>query len=67
MKLYKLCVPNAMKEHIFTDDVAICWAWSKKGAIKKFRKLYSYSNSIMELCVHKIHFSKLGIAILTSY
>lgn len=67
MGLYKMCVPNAMKGHVFTDDVAICRAWNKEQAIKKFKRLYRYTDKQMILCVNKVHFNKRKIAILTSY
>lgn len=67
MGLYKMCVPNAMQEHIFTDDVAICLAWSKEKAIKKFKRLYGYDDEVMNLCVNRVHFNSFKIAILTSY
>ena len=68
MKLYALCVPNAMKGHKFTDDVAICRAWSKRQAIKRFRRLYGYSDKVMDNCVNRIHFNRhFKMAILTDY
>ena len=30
-----------MREHGYTDDVAYCWAWTKRGAITKFSRLYA--------------------------
>ena len=41
MSLYCFSRPDAMIGHKFTDDVAICRAWTHKQAIKKFSKLYS--------------------------
>lgn len=67
IRLYKLCVPDAMQEHRFTDDVAICWAISKKRAIKKFKRLYDYDDQIMNTSVSRICFNKWQIAILTDY
>lgn len=30
------------EEHgCYTDDVAYCWAWTKRGAIAKFGRLYA--------------------------
>ena len=33
--------PNAMVDHTFTDDVAVCKAISKSQAIKQFSKYYA--------------------------
>ena len=41
MPIYVYARPNQMKGHKFTDDVALCKAWTLKGAIKKFSKYYS--------------------------
>ena len=41
MFIYVYARPNAMTGHKFTDDVALCKAWTLKGAIKKFSKYYS--------------------------
>ena len=67
IRLYKLCVPDAMQEHGFTDDVAICWAISKKRAIRKFKRLYDYDDQTMNTSVSRICFNKWQIAILTDY
>ena len=67
IRLYKLCVPDAMQGHRFTDDVAICWAISKKRAIRKFKRLYDYDDQTMNTSVSRICFNKWQIAILTDY
>lgn len=65
MVLYKLAVQNALKDHQFTDSVAICKANSKKEAIEKFKEMYSFPN--MEKYVSEAYFNKYGIAVLTDY
>ena len=67
MRLWVLAVPNAMKEHRFTDDVAICRAWTKHGAIKMFKTLYGYSDLEFDKYVKKVRYNNYGIAILTDY
>ena len=67
MFLYCLFIPGSMENdgcHNATDDCALCKAWSKKGAIKKFRKLYC---AFDESNVSRVRYSKYGIAILTDY
>lgn len=58
--------PNAMKEHKFTDDVALCKAVSKSQAIKIFSRLYSDIKDD-EVFIVKKGFNSYGIAILTDY
>lgn len=62
--LYSFARADAMKDHLFTDDVAICFALNKKRAIKKFLKLYA---DIEEYEVKKVRFNICKIAILTDY
>ena len=50
--------------HTATDDCALCKAWTKKGAIKKFQKLYC---DFDESNVSRVKYNKYGIAILTDY
>ena len=50
--------------HIATDDCALCKAWSKKKAIKKFQKLYC---NFDESNVSRVKYNTYGIAILTDY
>lgn len=67
MFLYCLFIPGSMENdgaHNATDDCALCKAWSKKGAIKKFQKLYCNFDESNVSCVK---YNKYGIAILTDY
>ena len=67
MFLYCLFIPDSMKndsDHVATDDCALCRAWSKKQAIKKFKKLYC---NFDESNVSRVKCNKYGIAILTDY
>ena len=67
MFLYCLFIPNSMENddnHTATDDCALCRAWSKKQAIKKFKKLYC---NFDESNVSRVKYNKYGIAILTDY
>lgn len=43
MRCWIFSRPDQMsKEHgCYTDDVAYCWAWTKRGAIAKFSRLYA--------------------------
>ena len=41
MPIYVYARPNQMKGHKFKDDVALCKAWTLKGAIKKFSRYYA--------------------------
>ena len=41
MFIYVYARPNTMKHHEFNDDVALCRAWTIKGAIKKFKRYYN--------------------------
>lgn len=63
---YCFARPNAMTDHKFTDDVAVCKAVSKRQAIKIFSRLYS---EIKEDEVFKItgNFNDYDIMILTDY
>lgn len=63
MFLYCFARPNQMVDHRFTDDVAICRAWSKKAAIKKFSVLYA---GVEEKEVSRINHFK-NVKILTDY
>ena len=67
MFIFCLFIPGSMENdgcHNATDDCALCKAWSKKGAIKKFRKLYC---TFDESNVSRVRYNKYGIAILTDY
>lgn len=50
--------------HIANDDCALCRAWTKKKAIKKFQKLYC---DLDESNVSRVKFNTYGIAILSDY
>ena len=67
MFIYVYARPNTMTGHDFTDDVALCKAWTLKGAIKKFSKYYSdcadYVHRMRRF--HKRHCS--NVIILTDY
>ena len=64
LRLYEYAFPNAMTGHDYTDDVAICWAKSKKDAVRKFQKLYGLAD---ETNVSKVSWTDCGVAILTDY
>ncbi len=66
-KLYYYAVPNQMQEHKFTDDVAICEAYSKEEAVDKFRKLYDPAEGDVKQFVHEVWYNNYGVAILTDY
>lgn len=46
------------------DDCAICKAWTKKQAIRKFKILYCDFN---ESNIFRVKYNKYGIAVLTDY
>lgn len=62
--LYYFARANQMEGHSFTDDVAICKAFSKKMAIKKFSELYG---NVLETEVHRVLFNKKFPTVLTDY
>ena len=65
MKLWVYHLPNAMKGHKYTDDVAVCYALTKEDAIKKFSRLYKAAS---EETVEEVSFEdNHGVAILTDY
>ena len=59
--------PGAMVDHRFTDDVALCFALTKKRAIKKFERLYKIDLMDIKTRVFRPGFNWLGVAILTDY
>jgi len=67
MFIYVYARANAMEGHNFTDDVALCRAWSLKGAIKKFSKYYfDCEKYVFKLRrFNKRHYS--NVIILTDY
>ena len=66
MPIYCFAKPDQMGDHRFTDDVAITYALTKSGAIRKFSHSYS---EIRKRDVSRVKYSRLikRIAILTSY
>lgn len=62
--LWCYTVPDAMIEHNFTDDCAICFALTKKRAWKKFRRLYGPTPNES---IDGVYLNSDGIAILTDY
>ena len=67
MFLYCLFIQGSMpgdETHNAHDDCAICKAWSKSQAIKKFGKLYC---DFDESNVFRVTYNKYGIAVLSDY
>ena len=67
MFLYCLFIQGSMPgdaTHNAHDDCAICKAWSKSLAIRKFRKLYC---DFDESNVFRVTYNKYGIAVLSDY
>lgn len=67
MFLYCLFICDSMLNdgiHNANDDCAICKAWSKKQAVKKFQTMY---NGFDESNVSRVKFNKFGIAVLTDF
>ena len=62
--LWCYTVPDAMINHNFTDDCAICFALTRKQALKKFRKFYDFAPNES---IDKVYLNFGGIAILTDY
>ena len=62
-KLWCYAKAFQMVGHNFNDDVAVCWAETKKEALEKFKELYPAN----EDNVSEVVFNYLGIAILTDY
>ena len=66
MFLYCLFICGSMlgDEHNANDDCAICKAWSKKQAIKKFQTMYC---GFDESNVSHVKYNTYGIAVLSDY
>lgn len=62
--LWCYTVPNAMTNHSFTDDCALCFAFTKAAATKKFRQYYKFSPNES---IDRVYINTKGIAILTDY
>ena len=63
---YYFSRPNQMVGHRFTDDVAVCFALTKKKAIKKFELYYADVKS-SEVKPLSLFSSCSCICILTDY
>jgi hypothetical protein len=59
--------PNAMEYHRYTDDAALCFALTRKRAIKKFERLYRIDLNDKKTEIFRVSFNSEGIAILTDY
>lgn len=59
--------PNAMEGHRYTDDVALCFALTRKRAMKKFKRFYVADLTDSRTEVFRVSFEPEGIAILTDY
>ena len=67
MFLYSLFIANSIINdgtHIANDDCALCRAWTKKKAIKKFQKIYC---NFDESNVSRVRYNTYGIAVLSDY
>ena len=62
-KLFVYRKTGVMKDHNFTDDVAITYASSRAEAYNKFRKFYEPDIGDIE----EVWFNDGGVAILTDY
>ena len=62
--IYCYTKANQMKEHNFTDDVAVVKAMSKRSALKKFSYLY---DDIDNQDVKRIKNNSKKVTILTDY
>ena len=63
LKLFFYRKANAMKDHDFTDDVAITYALTQEEAFDKLKKFYNLKIEEVE----EVSFNFGGIAILTDY
>lgn len=64
--IYCYSRPNGMIGHEYTDDVAICFAWSRKQAIRLFLRLYSDASEFNVRRVNPLGY-RSRVAILTDY
>ncbi len=65
MFLWSLYIPDnerGMKNGY--DDCAVCRAWTKKQAIRKFSKMY---NDFREEAIQRIKYNKFGISVISNY
>ncbi len=66
MFLYALYIPDDKERDNSNgyDDCAICRSWTKRQAIKKFKKMYcDFKND----AVRKVKFNTYGIAVISEY
>ncbi len=67
MFLYCLFMEGTMKGdgiHNANDDCAICRAWTKRQAIRRFSRMYS---SFADENVFRVKYNRRGIAVLSDY
>ena len=67
MFLYYYFQPDSKKDDDFyndNDDCALCRAWTKKQAIKKFHAMY---DNVNDNNVSRVRFNSYGVAILSDY
>ena len=62
--IYYFARPNQMIGHRFTDDVAVCFALSKKKAREKFGMYYK---NVKLSEVKRVDLFTFGICVLTDY
>ena len=65
MFLWSLYIPGnerGMKNGY--DDCAVCRAWTKKQAIRKFSKMY---NDFREESIQRIKYNQFGISVISNY
>ena len=65
MKLWCYSKANIMKNHNFSDDVAICEADTIEEAIGKFQKMYSDENLIEN--IKEVEYNCFGVFVATDY
>ena len=64
-KLFCYSKPNVMKEHNYTDDVAICYAEDINEANKIFEQLYD--KELLKGNIREVTFNNYGVFIATDY
>ena len=67
MFLFSLYIPdssNPLDHKNGYDDCAVCRAWTKKQAIRKFKKMYDGFDGS---AVKKVTYNFCGIAVLSDY
>lgn len=68
MFLWYFARPGQMVGHLYTDDVAVTRAWTKQGAVKKFRRVYAFEDNDLGT-IWRIRPSRYcnGVQVLTDY